>query len=90
MFPAPHGKDLTSKVIAGGRAFPATSFGISCAMSVEAGRGLLCLPAPEAAGLQGFTLQAPAPIHQGGHAGMDLPAAVLLSAVFIRGQMQPG
>lgn len=47
-------KDLTSKVVAEGRAFPAASFGICCAISVEGGHGLLCLPAPEAAGLQGL------------------------------------
>lgn len=54
-------------------------------MSVEGGHGPLCLPAPEAAGLQGFTLQAPSPIHQGGHAVMDLPAAVLPTAFFHKG-----
>lgn len=72
---------MTSQVVAGGRAFPATSSGICCAIPVEGGHGPLCLPAPEAAGLQGFALQAPAS-WQGGHVGMDLPAEVLLTAAF--------
>lgn len=78
------GKDLISKVVAGGRAFPAASFGICCAIPVEGSHGLLCLPDPEAVGLQGFTLQTPA-TWQGGQAGMDLLAEVLLTAIFHKG-----